>query len=145
MGTILVVYYSRTGNTQKMAQLVAEGARKTGKHEVKLVDVRELDMAGFVRADGFALGSPDYFTYVAGEMKTLFDNALGQVKKLKGKKFVGFMSHGGGGGGLESLEKLAEAVGLEKAGDGVKSLGAPEKQAAEACRKLGEQLADAIA
>jgi len=143
MGRIFVVYFSGTGNTKKMAELVAEGARGAGKHEVKLVDVREVDLAELVAADGYAFGSPDYFTYMAGEMKTLFDRALSQVKKLKGKPFVSFVSHGGGGGAIESLDRLGKAVGLEKVADGVKSQGAPAKEAAEACRKLGEALAEA--
>lgn len=143
MGTILVVYFSETGNTKKMAELVAEGAETGGGHEVRLVDVRELDVAQFVAADAFALGSPDYFTYVAGGMKTLFDRALAHVGKLKDKPFVAFVSHGGGGGAIESLEKLAAAVGLRKVCDGVKSQGAPTGQTAAACTDLGQRLAEA--
>ena len=45
MSKILVIYHSGKGNTEKLAQLVAEGAE-----------------AG----DGLAIGSPDYFSYVAG-------------------------------------------------------------------------------
>jgi NAD(P)H dehydrogenase (quinone) len=144
MGTIIVVYYSHTGNTRKMAELVAEGAGQDGKHKVKLVEVGELDIGEFTGADGFAFGSPDYFTYMSGKMKTLFDKALAKVGKLKGKPFVSFVSHGGGGGAIESLNRLGAAIGLKQVHDGVKSLGAPKKQAAEACRNLGEHLASAV-
>ena len=144
MGTILVVHYSQTGNTRKMAELVAEGAKKSGKHEVKLVEAEKLDMKEFVRADGFALGSPDYFTYMAGQMKTVFDRALAHAKEIKGKPFVSFVSHGGGGGAIESLDRLGAAIGLVKASGGLKCQGAPGKQAAEDCRKLGESLAGAV-
>jgi len=141
MGSILVVYYSQTGNTRKMAELVAEGAAKSGKHQVKLVDVSKVDLREFVRADGFALGSPDYFTYMAGQMKILFDQALAHVKEIKGKPFVSFVSHGGGGGAIESLDKLGQAIGLKKVREGVKSQGAPVKDAVKECRDLGEYLA----
>ncbi|HUW57761.1 MAG TPA: flavodoxin domain-containing protein [Planctomycetota bacterium] len=144
MGSILVVYYSGTGNTRKMAELVAEGAEAVGGHEVRLADVRDLDLAELVAADAFAFGSPDYFTYMAGEVKTLFDRALSQVEKLKGKPFVSFVSHGGGGGAIESLDRLGKAVGLKQVCDGVKSQGAPSGKAVEACRKLGSDLAGAV-
>jgi flavorubredoxin len=143
MGTILVVYYSQTGNTRKMAELIAEGAGASGKHKVKLAPVEKLGMPEFVRADGFALGSPDYFTYMAGEMKMLFDRALTHVKEIKGKPFVSFVSHGGGGGAIESLDKLGLAIGLTKAGEGLKCQGSPAKDAIRECRELGEQLAKA--
>ena len=143
MGTILVVYYSDTGNTKKMAELVAEGAAEGKKHAVKAVLVTELDMNEFTAANGYAFGSPDYYTYMAGQMKTFFDRALGQVKKVKGKPFVSFVSHGGGGGAIDSLDRLGKAIGLTPAADGVKSLGAPSKQSADACRDLGKKLADA--
>ena len=143
MAKLLVVYFSETGNTRKMAELVAEGARGDAKHEVTLLDVRELDMTAFVHADGYALGSPDYFTYMAGEMKTLFDRALAHVTKLKGKPFVSFVSHGGGGGAIESLDKLGKAVGLQEVCEGLKCQGAPSNASAEACRHLGVLLAEA--
>jgi len=143
MGTILVVYYSQTGNTRKMAELIAEGAGGGGKHKVKLAEAGKLEMTEFVRADGYALGSPDYFTYMAGEMKTVFDRALTHVKEIKGKPFVSFVSHGGGGAAIESLDRLGQAIGLKRIREGVKCQGAPAKEAIEECRKLGEELAKA--
>ncbi len=145
MGTILVVYYSGTGNTKKMADLIAEGAGSGGKHKVKAVDVEALDMAEFTAADGYAFGSPDYFTYMAGQMKTFFDRTLPLVKGVKGKPFVSFVSHGGGGGAIKSLDRLGKAIGLRQVSEGAKSLGPPTKQAAEDCRKLGKALAEEVA
>lgn len=144
MGTILVIYHSHTGNTRKMAELVAEGAAAAGQHDVRLLDVGELKMTDLSNADAFAFGSPDYFTYMAGEMKTLFDHALGKVDKVKGKPFVSFVSHGGGGSGIESLDRLGAAIGLKHVCEGVKSLGAPAKGTVQECRRLGEVLAEAV-
>ena len=144
MATILVVYYSASGSTKKMAELVAEGASEVGKHAVKLVSAEQVDMAAFGAAAGFAFGSPDYYTYMAGQMKIVFDRALSLVKSLKGKPFVSFVSHGGGGGAIDSLDALGKAVGLKRVCDGVKSLGAPSKQGAEDCRELGRKLAAAV-
>ena len=145
MGTILVIYYSGSGNTKKMADLVAEGAAAGGRHTVKTVPVDEVDMAEFTAANGYAFGSPDYFTYMAGQMKVFFDRTLPLVKSVKGKPFVSFVSHGGGGGAIEGLDTLGKAIGLKQAAEGVKSQGPPAKQAAEDCRALGKKLAEAVA
>ena len=139
MGHALVVYYSQSGNTQKMAELVAEGVRRSG-NDATVVDVKDLKMMDFLVADGYALGSPDYFTYIAGRVKILFEEALAHRERIKGRPYVGFVSHGGGGGALESMDNLAKHVGLKKVATGVKSLGAPSAETAEECRKLGEQL-----
>lgn len=144
MASILVVYYSKTGNTEKMAELVAEGAREQGSHDVRVVPVQELELADFLKADGYAIGSPDYFSYVAGQVKILFDEALAEKGTLKGKLFVGFISHGGGGRAMDSLESLSGSIGLSKVVDGLKCKNAPEGESAEACRQLGAALAKAL-
>lgn len=145
MANVLVVYYSRSGNTRQMAELIAEGVRQAGKHQVRVSPVADLKLSEFVAAEGYAIGSPDYFTYVAGQVKTLFDEALAEADRIKGKPYVGFVSHGGGGGALDALESLAKAVGLRKAAEGVKSLGAPKDASArEACKRAGVRLAQAL-
>ena len=144
MASILVVYYSKSGNTRRMAELVAEGAGDSGDHHVQLVPVQNLETVDFVAADGFAFGSPDYFTYIAGHLKVLFDDALASKDLLKDKPFVAFVSHGGGGGAIKSLETLAQAVGLKRVADGVKCKGVPDAESAKACRQLGAALAKSL-
>jgi len=144
MPSILVVYYSKSGNTRKMAELVAEGAGASGDHVVELVPVQNLESVDFLAADAFAFGSPDYFTYISGHLKVLFDDALASKDLLKDKPFVAFISHGGGGGAVKSLETLAQAVGLKKAAESVKCKGAPDAQSAKACRQLGAALAKSL-
>lgn len=143
MANIMIVYYSKGGNTRKMAELVAEGAGNS--HRVQLVPVQNLDPLDFLDADGFAFGSPDYFTYIAGHLKVLFDEALANKAQLKDKPFVAFVSHGGGGGAIKSLETLAQAIGLKKVAEGVKCKGAPQGADAQACKQLGIALARSLA
>ena len=64
MKKILVIYHSQqSGNTRKMAELVAEGARAAGA-AVELFNVNEvrIDMKKVEKADALALGTPDYFS-----------------------------------------------------------------------------------
>ena len=84
MARILVVYYSGSGNTRKMAELVARGARELG-HDVDLVVADEVEMKELKEADAVGLGSPDYYTYMAGQLKTFFDRALDVRDEIIGK------------------------------------------------------------
>jgi len=143
MAKVLVAYYSKSGNTKKMAELVAEGARSAGA-QVTLVQADKVDFARLAGYDGYALGSPDYFSYMAGQLKILFDEALAHKGELSGKPAVCFVSHGGGGAGIESVQQLTKAVGLHQVGKGVLSKGAPTGAAADACRELGKELVKAI-
>jgi len=144
MPKIMIVYHSRTGNTRKMADLIAEGARSREGTEVELVEAAKVNMDNVVSADGLAIGSPDYYSYMCGQLKIFFDEAYFAAAKLKGKPYVAFVSHGGGGSALDSIDRLASSIGLKRVAPGVKCQGAPRNESAEECRKLGRALADAV-
>ena len=140
MGRILVVYYSGSGNTRGMAELVARGAKGLG-HDVELVVADEVKMADVKKADALALGSPDYYTYMAGQLKVFFDRALDIRDELAGKPCVCFVSHGGGGGAIKSVERLASAIKLRQVADSVTARGLPEGADEKKCVELGRSLA----
>ncbi len=147
MKRILIVYHSQQkGNTRQMAELVAKGCRDVSGVEVELVNVNEsrVDMVAAERADAYALGSPDYFTYMAGGLKQFFDDlyiADLAGRKVKGKPYVAFLTHGGGGGAIASIEKLAEALELVKVAPSVVCQGAPTGDAVDQSIQLGKALA----
>ncbi len=142
MSKILVIYHSDTGNTEALAKLVAAGA-ESGGAEVKLVKAGELDFDEAGAADGLALGSPDYFSYVAGSVKTFFDTVL-YDKRFDEKPYVGFGTHGGGAKVLEVLEKLAHSCKLKKVADGVLVKNAPEGEDVDLAKALGKALAEGL-
>jgi NAD(P)H dehydrogenase (quinone) len=140
---VLVIYYSKTGNTRKMADLVVEGAKSVSGTDVELIEAPDVDGGKFAAADGFAFGTPDYYTYMAGQLKIVFDESLAFKEKIKGKPYVSFVSHGGGGGAIKSVDELAGSIGLEKVRDGILAKGAPEGDGRDECRGLGVALAQA--
>jgi NAD(P)H dehydrogenase (quinone) len=73
---VLVVYHSVTGNTEKMAQGVADGAKSVAGTNVVLKKVSEVATDDLLAADGVIVGSPVYFASMSGEVKTFFDNWL---------------------------------------------------------------------
>jgi len=72
--TVLVVYHSATGNTEKMAQGVAEGAKAVSGTSVVLKRVGEVAANDLSSSDAVIVGSPVYFANMSGEVKTFFDN-----------------------------------------------------------------------
>jgi flavorubredoxin len=143
----LVLYHSQEfGNTGKMAEAVAEGLRSEGC-EVKLHNTEKgrFDASTFPMYDCVAFGSPDYYSYVAGGLKTFMDDhyilhtRMG-VKGMKDKPFVLFYSHGGGGRVREAMENLFKYVGAQ-VGESLGCPGEPTKAVLEKCHALGAELA----
>jgi flavorubredoxin len=140
---VYVIYHSDTGSTHRLAELIAEGAGSAGA-EVKLVSAEDLDYAAAAKAAGYAIGSPDYFSYVAGQVKTFFDSVL-YDERFKGKPCVAFGTHGGGGKVLDVLNQLCKSVGLKAIGPGLQTKGRPGPGDTDVAHKLGKALAEAAA
>jgi NAD(P)H dehydrogenase (quinone) len=90
--TVLVVYHAASGNTEKMAQGVAEGAKGVAGTKVVLKRVGEVATDDLLSSDAVIVGSPVYFGNMSGEVKTFFDNWLlkfGVFRDLKMRNKVG--------------------------------------------------------
>ena len=146
----LVLYHSQEhGNTEAMAKAVAEALEAEGA-DVTLHNTNEgrYDIMQFPRVDCVAVGSPDYYSYIAGGLKMfLDDHYIADVRKgvegLKDKPLALFYSHGGGGKVREPLETLITKRIGEPVAETVESKGAPEEEVLEECRSLGRKLAAA--
>ena len=145
----LVLYHSQEfGNTKEMAEAITEGLQAAGC-ETTIFNTNEgrFNVAEFPQFDCVAFGSPDYFSYVAGGLKTFMDDHYIQdvrkgLKNLKGKPYVLFYSHGGGGRVKDVMTSLFKRVGT-MVGEPVGSQGKPSPQVREKCRALGRELAEA--
>ena len=73
-GNILIVYHSVSGNTEKMAQGVLEGAKAVAGMDVSLKKVGEVTAEDLLGCDALIVGSPVYYANMAGEIKAFFDN-----------------------------------------------------------------------
>jgi len=150
---VLIVYDSRTGNTEKMAKAVAEGVDAEGVGvEVKKVDEASVDE--LPEFDGLILGSPVYYGLPSGKLKDFIDASVKYHGKLEGKVGAAFASSGGTHSGAESaIIAMIEALlihGMVVQGTsgrnhyGAASVGAPEDADIETCRKLGQKVANLV-
>ena len=76
MGKILVLYDSLTGNTQRMAELVAEGAKKIPGMQVRLRSVDQASQKDVIWCDGIAVGSPTNMGVLSWRMKKFWDQEM---------------------------------------------------------------------
>jgi flavorubredoxin len=146
----LVLYHSQQyGNTAAMAKAVAEGlqAAGCGVDSFNTNDGR-FDITHFTQYDCVAFGSPDYYSYVAGGIKTFMDDhyiadVRDGMEGLKEKPYVLFYSHGGGGRVKEAMERVFKRVGT-LIGEPLGCSGKPDEQVLEKCKALGQALAKVV-
>jgi len=146
MAKILVVYHSLSGNTRKMAEAVAEGAQAAGAEAV-VKDGLEATIDDFLGCQGIALGSPDYFSDIAGGMKDFFDRTYYPSQgKVAGKPCAIFGSAGGPAATVvAALQKYARIFKLQEVTEPVAASGKPTDSVLDECRELGRKLTDAAA
>jgi len=108
---VAIVYHSETGNTARMAELVAEGCRSVSPDvEVALMTVFEPDPAYLRQARAIIFGCPTYEASCSWQMKRYLDTA---GSELEGKLAGFFTSQnwpGGGGGSIAELTMVAAAL-----------------------------------
>ncbi|MCF7975150.1 MAG: NAD(P)H-dependent oxidoreductase [Phycisphaerae bacterium] len=93
---ILVVYYSRTGHTERMASGVVQGAESVPNVVTMLKKVTEVTIEDLNAADGIILGCPTYFANMPGDMKTLMDDWNWKMKVDFTDKVGGAFATAGG-------------------------------------------------
>jgi NAD(P)H dehydrogenase (quinone) len=99
---ILVLYYSKSGNTKKLASEIAKGAGEIEGTKVLLKSVSEVTIEDFVQSDGIIAGSPVYFGTMAAPLKGIFDKFVTVRKKMENKIGAAFATAGDQAGGKET-------------------------------------------
>ena len=140
MSKVAVVYWSGTGNTQAMADAVAEGAKEKGA-EVSVIEAGNFTVDQVNTYDGIAFGCPAMGDEVLDESE--FDPMFSDVEKdLSGKKIGLFGSYGWGDGQwMRDWEERCRAAGAELAAESVIANDAPGDEETGQCRNLGAALA----
>ncbi len=153
MSKALIVYYSRGGNTKKMAESIAEGIKKENV-EVDIKDVKNVTADYLLVFDAIIIGSPTYYGSMACEIKRLFDESVRFHGKLDGKIGAAFTSSRQIGGGNETtILGILNAMlihGMILQGDwqgdhyGPVSLGFPDGRVLEECVRAGSRTAKLV-
>ena len=145
MKKVLIVYHSHCGNTEAMAKAFYEGALSSGA-TVSLKKAVDTTSKDIIDCDAVIFGTPNYFGYMAGALKDLFDRTFHDVRrKANGKLYVVFGSSGDGGSqALDSVDRICNALQFRRAFDGVLAPGKPSFHAMQQCRNRGQKLAQSL-
>ena len=104
---VLVVYHTMTGNTQTLAEAVAEGARLVPGAVVTLKTVNEVEKEELEATDALLIGSPTYWGTMSAPVKQFIDDWFFAYRVFMGDKVGGAFATGGGDGGGKGLVVLS--------------------------------------
>lgn len=143
MKKVLIAYDSRTGNTEKMAEYIAEGVRMAG-HQAELKKIsaikNEKDLQGY---DGYIFGCPTYHRDMTGGMKTFL--FVVEKAKLAGKVGGAFGSytHSGDAPGIifDTLEYVFKMNVTDLGSFNLKEHLIGQREGIKACQDYGKGLA----
>ena len=151
---VLVLYYSKTGHTRKLAEQIAEGVKSVSGVEAVIKSTQEVTKEDFVNAAGVIAGSPVYFGILAADLKRVFDEFIGIRKQMENKVGAAFASSGFWAGGNEttliSIIQCMLIYGMIIVGDpmsatghyGAVSVASPDEKALDTATKLGARVAE---
>jgi NAD(P)H dehydrogenase (quinone) len=146
----IVIYYSRSGNTKEMAEIITSSMKDSGlKTECKSVEkVKAADLPSY---DAIVIGSPTYYGQMAGPIKQLIDDLVSRHGALDGKIGGAFTSSANIGGGNETtIMGIIEGMiiaGMIVQGDpqgdhyGPVSIGKPDDRVRQQCQRRGQRIA----
>ena len=141
MSKLMVVYWSQTGNTEIMANAVAEGVKEAGK-ESAAVEVSSMTPDALKDAPVFALGCPAMGAEVLEEDE--MEPFMAKVESFaKGKQIGLFGSYGWGDGQWmrDWTDRMKQAGASVIGGEDAICNGAPDADAEAALKELGKRLA----
>ena len=153
---ILILYFSKGGNTAKLAKIIASGV-EAGGAEAVLKTTETVTRDDFLDAAGVIAGSPVYFGVMAADLKRIFDEFVSTRRKMENKVGAAFATGGHHTGGKEttmmSIIQCMLIYGMIIAGDpmdasghyGAACVGPPDDTAADEGYKLGKRVAELCA
>jgi flavorubredoxin len=140
---ILIFYYSRTGNTEKMAKAVAEGISSTGKAEVEMkyfIDAE--DLAGY---DAILVGTPTFNKDMPIDTKRLLEQAIAKDIGLKDKVGGTFGSYGWSGEAPKLvLDLMKDKLGMLTVEPPLLSKLTPDAATLDKCREFGKRISETL-
>lgn len=146
MPKIIIVYASMSGNTEEIAEEIAEGIREAGIEPV-MKSVMDASGSELEEYDGILLGA---YTWGDGDLPDEFEDFYDELEDLdlKGRKSGAFGSADSSytyfGKAVDTIEARLAEIGTEKVFDGIKIELNPSKEEKQKCRELGAKFAAAV-
>ncbi len=153
MPKILIAYFSKGGNTEKMANFIQEGINEENVESV-IKKAEEVNPEELLSYDGIIMGSPTYYGIMAWQIKKLLDESVKFHGRLNGKVGAAFTTSANIGGGNETtILSILEAMLIHgmivqgnSQGDhyGAVAINSPDDRAENQCKDLGRRTAQLV-
>jgi flavorubredoxin len=142
LAKVLIIYHSQSGNTKAMAKAIYDGAIAAGA-TATLKKAGDTVAADIFEADAIAVGTPNYFSYMAGMIKDMLDRVWFAIKgNVDGKSYALFTSAGGPNPvAISKLDELFHVLSWEKVSEDVVGQGDTSPTVLQKCRETGTRLA----
>ena len=138
---LLIYYYSQTGNTEKMARAVEEGAKSVVGVDVEMKYFVKPEE--FAQADAVVIGMPTYYHDMSRDVKNLLETLAKEEIDLKGKIGAAFGSYGWSGEAPTMLlEIMKNRFNMEIIEPALRIKYNPDQKGLEECQKLGKNVAE---
>ena len=153
---VMVMYFSRSGNTKALAEIIAQGVQSVEGVKCIVKPTSDVTKDDFLESDGIIAGSPVYFGSMAADMKDVFDKFVGIRSGMEDKIGAAFVTSGDASGGKETtMVSIIQAMlifGMIIVGDplsatghyGVSCVGSPDNTTIENGKKLGKRVAELV-
>jgi NAD(P)H dehydrogenase (quinone) len=139
MATGIVIYYTRSGNTKAMAQLIADAMNKAGL-ATQCKTVAETKVSDVLEADAIVVGSPTYYGRAASPIAAFFDETVNKHGKLDGKIGAAFASSAK----INTMLIHGMIIQGDPQGDhyGPVSINKPDERVISQCTRRGKRIAE---
>jgi multimeric flavodoxin WrbA len=143
---LLIIYHSQSGNTERLALAVEEGARCVVGVRTRLVRASVASEQELKESRAVVFCSPEYFGYMSGAVKDFFDRTYENVlEHVTGKSYSLVICAGNdGSGALTSIERIIAGLRIRRVQEPILCLGQVSAAMLVKCRELGQILAGGI-
>jgi len=147
MKTLLIVYHSQTGNTEKLAQAAYQGACQVSETHTRLVRAFDATLQDLLTCHGVLFGSPENFGYMSGAIKDFFDRTFYPAQPYNVNLPYALLISAGndGAGAVRQIDRILTGYPMRKVAEPVICRGAVTAEHVAQCEELGLTLAAGLA
>ncbi|MFB0613677.1 flavodoxin family protein [Aurantiacibacter poecillastricola] len=141
MTTLAIIWYSRTGGSQQLAEAARKAAEEAGGVDIRFLRAEDAGPQDLLEADGYLFACPENLAAIAGVMKAFFDRTYYEVLgRIEGRPYAAIICAGSDGENAKAqLERICQGWRLKRVADTpIVNVGAQTKDEILADKTIGE-------
>lgn len=147
MKTLAIIYHSRSGHTEQLAQAVLRGAQTEENVRTYLIKAADATLSDLKENDGVIFGTPENFGYMSGALKDFFDRTYDDALPLAlNLPYALFVSAGNDGThAVREIDRILRGYPMRKVANPVISVKQVDDKDLRQCEELGATIATGLA